>query len=52
MVPPHEGSESKAAAVTMNIFYEELINNLVVNSILFCVRLSWYCGSWGQEPEV
>lgn len=35
MVPPHEGSESKAAAVTLNIFYAELMNNRVLNSILF-----------------
>jgi len=52
MVPSHEGLESKAAAVTLNILYTELTNNRVLNSILFCIRLSWYCGSWGQEPEV
>lgn len=34
MVPPHEGLESKAAAVT-EYFYEELMNNRVLNSIFF-----------------
>jgi hypothetical protein len=44
MVSPHEGSEIKAAAVTMNIFYEELMNNWVLNSILFCIRLPGIAG--------